>query len=219
MIEEIIEEDLILEKLHEDEKKIRNDERKIKIAFLGIAILFVIIIAGIFYFFSIKPSGNQNSAEIVVTQSLSPTQSINPSPSKPPPSPTPVIILKEIDKSSSIKEYFIPFGTGTNQTSDWADVPGLQANVDFGSYQNIKDIRFEVSVNIPTGNQTASVRLFNVTDKHPVWNSEVTTTSDVYKVSPSLIYDKGAKTYQVQMKTQLKFLANLTLARIHITMN
>lgn len=217
MIDEIIEEDLILEKLHEDEKRIGNDERKIKVAFFGVVILLVIIVIGVSYLFL---QTNSNSKIATVVTEVTPTPIISPSPKlTQTPMPTPKVIVKEIVKEVYVKEQFIPFGSGTNQTSDWADVPGLQANVDFGSYQNIKDIRFEVSVNIPTANQTASVRLFNVTDKHPVWNSEVTTTNNTYTVSPTLIYDKGVKTYQVQMKTQLKFLANLTLARIHITMN
>jgi hypothetical protein len=116
----------------------------------------------------------------------------------------------------SVKEYFIPFGTGTNQSSDWTDVPGAQATVDFGGFSPIHKILFEATISIPTANQTASVRLYNVTDKHPVWYSEMTMTNNVYTVSPPLLYDPGAKTYQVQMKTQLQYTANLSLARIHI---
>ncbi|EKD86751.1 MAG: hypothetical protein ACD_37C00158G0001, partial [uncultured bacterium] len=34
-----------------------------------------------------------------------------------------------------------------------------------------------------------------------------------------IIYDKGSKTYQVQMKTQLKYTANVTQSRVHIILN
>ena len=207
----------ILEELHEDEKKIHEDERKIRVAFFGIGALFIIvIIVGISYL-TLQSAKSQKSVDIA--NQLTPAPFNSPAPKlTETPTPTPIVIVKEVIKNTSVKDQFIPFGSGSNQTSDWADVSGLQATIDFGSYGNIKDARFEVSVNIPTANQTASVRLFNVTDKHPVWQSEVTTTNSVYTVSQPIIYDKGVKTYQVQMKTQLQFLANLNLARIHITL-
>lgn len=216
-MEEFESERLILKELLKDEKKIREDEQKIKIAFAGIGLLFVIIVVSIFYFFSYQ-TNSQKFVDIAKAPTITPSPTPTPKVTDTP-TPTPIVIVKEIIKEISPKEQFIPFGTGTNQTSDWADVPGLQSSIDFGSYQNIKDVRLEVSVNIPTANQTVSVRLFNVTDKHPVWNSEITTTNNTYAVSSPLIYDRGLKIYQIQMKTQLKFPANLTLARIHITMN
>jgi hypothetical protein len=215
IIEEFPDERLIVEELHKDEKKI-------KIAFLAIAALFAVVVSGIFYLVT-QEVKNQNTLNIVnqlandqssVPISISTEASQVASES----SPTPIVIVKKVAEGNSIKEQFISFGTGSNQTSEWEDVPGLQASIDFGNYQNIKDIRFEVSVSIPTANQTASVRLFNVTDKHPVWNSEITTANNVYAVSSPIIYDNGSKTYQVQMKTQLKYLANLTQARLHIVL-
>ena len=201
-------------------KELYKDERKIKIAFFGIGILSLIVVTGIFYFVMQKDKSENTSTVInQLTPSpssiptLIPTKIPQPTPQL---SPTPISTIKKVSEEGSIREYFISFGTGSNQTSDWTDVSGLQANIDFGNYQNIKEIRFEASVNVPTANQTVSVRLFNVTDKHPVWNSEVTTTNNNYVVSSPMIYDNGSKTYQVQMKTQLKYLANLTLARLHI---
>lgn len=218
MIEDSIDQRLILEELQKDEERIHKDEKKIKIAFLGIGLLLLVVV-GIFYFLFNRISDQKS---VNITNEMSPTSSVVSAPKTmvtAVPTPTPIIVIKEVVKEVSVKEQFIPFGSGSNQTDVWGDVPGLQANIDFGSYQNIKDVRFEVTVHIPTANGTASVRLFNMTDKHPVWNSEVTVASDIYTVSPSIIYDKGLKTYQVQMKTQLKTLANLSLARIHITLN
>jgi len=201
-------------------KELYKDERKIRIAFFGIGILSLIVIVSIFYLI-IQKDKSQNA--LTVINQLTPSPSSIPtliSTKIPQPtlklSPVPINTAKKVSEEASIKEYFISFGTGNNQTSDWTDVSGLQANINFGNYQNIKEIRFEASVNVPTANQTVSVRLFNVTDKHPVWNSEVTTTNNNYVVSSPIVYDFGSKTYQVQMKTQLKYLANLTLARLHI---
>lgn len=201
-------------------KELQKDERSIKIAYAAIGIIFLIIIIGIVYIFNWQTNiqNSLNTAKLAPlsspdAQTPMPTEAINPSPQ---PTPAPIIITKKVSEEAYIKEYFIPFGTGESRASDWEDVPGLQANIDYGNYQNIKEIRFEVSVSVPTANQTVSVRLFNVTDKHPVWNSEVTTTNNIYVVSSPVIYDNGSKTYQVQMKTQLQSLTKLTQARLHI---
>lgn len=120
---------------------------------------------------------------------------------------------------STAKEYYIPLGTGTNAASEWTDVAGASAYVDTAQYPRIKKVVFEATVGVPTGNQAAYVRLFNATDKHPVWFSEVSmnTTGPSALTSTPITLDKGNKLYQVQMKTQLKFTANLSQARIHIT--
>ncbi|OGH19668.1 MAG: hypothetical protein A3D74_00540 [Candidatus Levybacteria bacterium RIFCSPHIGHO2_02_FULL_37_13] len=49
----------------------------------------------------------------------------------------------------------------------------MQAYIDRSNYEDLESVVFEASVHVPTGNQTAGVRLFNATDKHPVWFSEV----------------------------------------------
>lgn len=203
--------------------ELHRDERIIKIAFIVIGL---ILAGNILYVVNLsvknnKPKNTENKTKaesfFIPISSISPSPITTTTPTVAQPSPTPIIIIKEAP-ASSIKDYYIPFGTGSNQTDDWTDVSGLQATIDFGSYQNIKEVRFEVSVNIPTSNQTASVRLFNETDRHPVWFSEVVTTNNVYTVSAPIVYDNSPKVYKVQMKTQLKFLANLTLSRIHIVL-
>jgi len=120
----------------------------------------------------------------------------------------------------SVKDFYVSLGSGTNQTSDWTDVPGVQAVIDFGQYPRIKEIHFEVSLYVPSANEWVSVRLYNVTDKHPVWYSEMTMNANTtaYLTSPALSYDTGSKLYQVQMKTQLQAPATLVQARIHIAL-
>ncbi len=124
-----------------------------------------------------------------------------------------------IQLSSTVKEYFVPFGSGSNATDDWADVAGLQAYIDSTQYGLIKNVIFEASVQIPTGNEKAYVRLFNDTDKHPVWLSEVSLEggTPALLTSSSITLDYGNKLYKVQMKTSLKYTANLMQARMHIT--
>ncbi len=199
--------------------ELHRDERKTVLAFVVVGIILVVLLFNSFYltFLSNTQKGKNN-----LTNQPSPTPSGNLSPTQAVistiPTQTPVF-QPIINTQSSVKEYFIPFGIGSNQTSDWVDVPGAQTTVDFENYQNIKAILFETSVNVPTANETVSVRLFNVTDRHPVWYSEVTTTNNMFVTSQPIVYDAGSKVYQVQMKTQLSYPANLTLARLHIILN
>ncbi len=121
--------------------------------------------------------------------------------------------------SGTAKEYYVPLGSGTNTTADWSDVVGASAHIDTAAYGKIKQATFEATVTVPAGSQTVWVRLFNATDKHPVWSSEVTTESSgpILLTSKPLTLDAGNKLYQVQIKTQLKALTNLVQSRVRIT--
>jgi hypothetical protein len=127
--------------------------------------------------------------------------------------------LASASTSTTVKDYYIPLGTGANATSDWADVAGASATVDTAQYPKIKKVVFEATLAVPTGNQVAYVRLFNETDGHPVWYSEMSmnTTGPTLLTTQAITLDRGSKLYKVQMKTQLKYTANLNQSRIHIT--
>ena len=120
---------------------------------------------------------------------------------------------------SEVKEFFIPFGGGQSQAEDWENLYGLEAYIDGSKYGNIKEAVFEATVQIPTGNEKVFVRLYNATDQHPVWNSEVSHEggSPQILISGPVEMIKEKKLYRVQMKTSLKFLAILTQARVKIT--
>lgn len=120
---------------------------------------------------------------------------------------------------AQIREFFVPIGSGTNSSSDWEDVPGLQVVVDTAQYGKIKNAYFEAAVYVPNGNEIVSVRLYNVTDKHPVWFSELTfpnANTSQQLTSDNITLDSGNKAYKVQMKTQLKIPASLNSSRIRI---
>ncbi len=123
--------------------------------------------------------------------------------------------------SFSVKEFFVPFGTGSNASEDWQDIPGLRATLDPENYGSIKTVTFEATVRIPTGNEVAYVRLYNATDNHPVWLSDVSLAGGTPQllVSKPITLDSGSKIYQVQMKTSLKFQAFLDQSRLHIITN
>lgn len=162
----------------------------------------------------------KKASQETLTSPLAPLPSIVSPTVSPAISPNLTTQIKYIT-ASAVKDYFIPFGSGQSSASDWQNVTGLQAYIDSNNYPNIKSVVFEASVHIPTGNQSASVRLFNATDQHPVWFSEVSLSGGDPKflISQPITFDSGNKLYQVQMKTQLQFPAVLDQARIHVTLN
>ena len=87
-----------------------------------------------------------------------------------------VTIVQQVKSVSEVKEFFVPIGTGTNSTEDWEDIPGLLVTIDSNQYGKIKSVVFEATVRVPTLDQWAKVRLYNVTDRQPVWSSEVSFT-------------------------------------------
>lgn len=123
--------------------------------------------------------------------------------------------------TSPAGESFINIGTGSYSSEyDWGDVPGAQVSFDAGAYGSIKSAVFEATVTTPNGAEDVELRLYNATDNHPVWGSDISFPSGDtvrFKVSSSMSLDPGSKVYKVQMKTQFATHANLDLARIHIT--
>ncbi len=145
------------------------------------------------------------------------TQNISPTPS---PTPLPLNYYSlQTTPAPKPSEYYIPFGSGSGNYTDWTDVPGLQAYIDNTAYGKIKSVVFEASLHIPTGNEIASVRLVNDTDGRVIANSELDfngNTDSVFLSSQPLNLDYGQKLYKVQMKTQLAYPAVLDQSRIHI---
>ncbi|MBU1326527.1 hypothetical protein KKB64_03735 [Patescibacteria group bacterium] len=135
-------------------------------------------------------------------------------------SPCPSACLSLINRSTgtSAKEFYISLGTGSNASSDWADVTGAKAYIDTTSYGKIKKVTFEASLQVPSGSQISYVRLFNATDKHAVWFSEISLAGSGPELltSSPIALDPGNKLYQVQMKSQLAKSTSLLFARIHI---
>ncbi len=210
-------EDILQQEIEAEEVRLEKDEKIAKRTVLVAGLVLLVLLANLL-FINYKLL-NQNDviegfqvppevSSIDFTPTPQPKETVVPSPT--------TIVFRET--SSSIKDHFISFGSGTSSDQNWVDVGGLQATVDLGSYGDIKEIRFETSIQVPGENQAVSARLYNKTDKHPVWNSEVTknTGASGYIVSSPIIYDSGAKTYSVQMKTQLGSTVTLGEARLHI---
>lgn len=118
---------------------------------------------------------------------------------------------------NSSKEYYITLGSGSTKSSVWQDIAGAEAVIDTANQPAIKSVTFEVFLNIPTANGFVSAKLYNVTDKHDVWFSEVRSEGPVLtKKEAAITLEPGAKTYRVMGLSTLKYDANIENARIRI---
>lgn len=119
------------------------------------------------------------------------------------------------------KELFIPVGSGSTNSNSYTNVPGAQVVIDSANYAGIGSADFEANVWVTGGNGRAYVQLYNVTAGHPVWNSELSTTSGTgtLLVSSPISLDSGKNTYQIQAKTDItEFAANVSTGRVKIVL-
>lgn len=136
-------------------------------------------------------------------------------------SPTPVATATPTTvPPQTLKEVFIPLGYGFGNASDWTTITGIGASINLANYGSIASVFFEVTVRIPTGNQTVYVRLYNANSYQSIANSDVTLSggTPTILVSKPIILIDGNNLYQIQMKTQLQYLTYIDQARIRIIM-
>lgn len=134
---------------------------------------------------------------------------------------TETVIQKETQTivQTAQKEIFVPIGSGSTFSHDYVDLPGLKVTIDTTKYSAIDSVYFEASIWVQDGNGKMYTQLFNETDGHPVWNSEMSTSSAIstFTTSAKINLDSGAKTYKIQAKTNLTaYAAHVENARIHI---
>ncbi len=119
--------------------------------------------------------------------------------------------------SQAAKEYYISLGSGTTKSNAWQDISGAEVAIDTANYPAIKSVTFEVFLAIPTANGKVYAKLYNVTDKHDVWFSEVSSEGPTLtKKEASVTLESGAKTYRVMGLSTLKYDANIENARLRI---
>jgi hypothetical protein len=120
--------------------------------------------------------------------------------------------------SQSVREFFVPLGSGSTKEKDWTDIPGASAYIDANNYAGIKSVAFEGSMRIPQKVGKAYVRLYNKTANHPVWFSEQSTESETSSAfsSNQTNLDGGNNLYQVQMKSTIGAEILLDSSRVKI---
>jgi len=117
-----------------------------------------------------------------------------------------------------VKELYIPLGPGSTKSMDWVELTGVESVIDTANYPKIKSVIFEASLRIPTANGRVYAKLYNVTDKHDIWYSEVYAEgpSSYRAESGDITLASGRKLYRVMMKSTMGYEAILDLARIKI---
>lgn len=119
---------------------------------------------------------------------------------------------------TTIREFYIPLGSGSTTKSDWDDITATETLIDPANYGRIKEAYFIASLRNPTQNGMVEAQLYNVTDKHIVWDSHVQMNGPVSQTitSNKITLDGGAKLYRVQLRSTLQFAALLENAKVRI---
>lgn len=137
------------------------------------------------------------------------------------PTPTPSPTLTPTPTETplpTVKEFFIPLGSGFGNAADWTTITGVGAKIDIANYGQVEKVYFEATVRIPTGNQTVYVRLYNANTFQSIANSEISLSGGTVTIltSQPISLPSGNNLYQIQMKTQLQYLTYIDQARIRI---
>jgi hypothetical protein len=119
--------------------------------------------------------------------------------------------------ATSTKEYYVPLGSGEVTSLEWVEITGAEAYIDSKSYGRIKEVYFQANLRMPSGTGKVYAMLYNMTDKHPVFNSEVSSISTSGEsVSSKINLDEGNKLYRLKMKLSIPHKGNCDLARVKI---
>lgn len=173
---------------------------------------------------------NQDEARVITEASPSPSpeESVSPEPKSSPAVETKTVETKTVVEKetqtivqTAQKEIFIPIGTGSTKKNSYEDLAGLEVTIDTNKYSSIESVVFEASIWVQDGNGKVFAQLYNKSDGHPVWYSEISTGSatGVLTTSSKISLSSGNKTYKVQAKTNLvEFSGHVDNARIKITL-
>lgn len=175
----------------------------------------------------IKQDSAGTTREITPTPLPIPSQSpISPSKSTTQASPiveTKTVVEKQTQTiiQTAQKEIFIPIGSGSTNSYNFADLNGTDVTIDTSKYSAIDSVIFEASIWPEGGNGRAYAQIKNVTDNNPLIESQISNSSasGVVKTSGKMPIPSGTKTYRIQAKTDItNFAAHVENARIKITL-
>jgi hypothetical protein len=117
----------------------------------------------------------------------------------------------------SAKEYYIPLGSGVTKSSDYEELTSVEAYVDTKNYPPIAQAYFGTHLRNPTGNGMVYAKLYNATDKHDVWFSDVSFEGGgTLQREAKITLDPGRKLYRVMIKSTLRYDGYVDNARIRI---
>lgn len=145
--------------------------------------------------------------------------------SSPNPNPSPQVVTQTVVEKqtqtvvqTAQKEIFIPIGSASTFSNNYADLPGLSVSIDTTKYSAIDSVDFEASIWVDGGNGKVSAQIYQ-SGVGPIFNSQITSSSSqgTLVISPGINLGSGSYTYKVQAKTDLvNFAAHVENARIKI---
>ena len=120
----------------------------------------------------------------------------------------------------TVKEFYIPFGSGSTKNNEWVELPGVEAVIDSANFFSVKSIIMEATLRIPSANGRVYAKLYDVTNKHDVWFSEVWAEGSTnYRAESAVInLSSGRNLYRLMMKSTMGYEAILDLARLKIVL-
>ncbi len=121
-------------------------------------------------------------------------------------------------KTATLKEYYIPLGSGDTQNNAWEDITTTDTLIDTANYDGIKEVYFIATLKNPTQNGRVEAQLYNVTDKHVVYGSTLTLDGPLSQTltSSKITLDTGGKLYRVQLRSGLSAPSSVDTAKIRI---
>lgn len=133
-------------------------------------------------------------------------------------SPKTTVITNTTSSTGGVKEYYIPLGYGSTNSTSWIELPGVEAYLAPANYGKITGFYFEAGIRIPTGNGRVYARIKNVTDNVGLFESEVYRdgTSTGLISSGKIPIPTTTKLYRVELKSSLGVEVVLDNARLKI---
>lgn len=204
---------------------------------MGIAIAAIVVLDLVFInYWVLKQSQrvepeSQRTMVVKVDKNAATSPTPTPKPgSSPTPTPAPTTAPAQTTSTQTVvqqtvvqtpQQIFIPIGDGSTTSNSYATLPGVQVTIDSSKYSGIASIYFEANLSVTGGNGMAYAQLYDITQNHPVWFSQISSNSPAgsLQTSPSINLDPGVNTYVVQAYTTLnQYPANVSTARIQINL-
>lgn len=121
-------------------------------------------------------------------------------------------------KTTTTRETYIPLGNGSTQKSDWDDLIATETIINPSAYGTFGQAYLTYSLRNPTQNGQVEARLYNATDKYPIYGSNVIMNGPVSQTinTGSFPLPDGNKLYRVQLRSTLSYPVYLDNAKIRI---
>lgn len=203
---------------------------------IGIAIAVIVVLDLIFINYwvlkqsqRVKEPQSQRAIVVNADKNIAASPAITPKPDASP-TPAPTAAPAQATSTQTVvqqtvvqtpQQIFIPIGDGSTTASSYTALPGVQVTIDSSKYPNISSVQFEANVSVTGGNGMAYAQLYDSTQNHPVWYSQLQSNSPTgsLQTSQNITLDSGVNTYVVQAYTALnQYPANVSTARIQINL-